>query len=310
MITIARRRLSAWPLAILLALLLVPLFLGIPAEWRHDPLVGPLGDRYHIVLFLLLPVILYRHGPLAGRGAVTILVCVALGGATELLQIPAGRSAALWDWYQDALGVGLGACWLWFRETGRRLWPGLVAAMLALLVVWPLRQLPAVVRECRRAEDRFPVLDDFESPNALILWSGHDGAELARTPVAGRGHALQMRSGGTERWPGVTTNRLPWDWRGHSVLRLACRAVTPSDSLRVSIWLEDRAAGRDRDRAVRTFLVGGEWQALEIPLRDLLTRERERPLALAEVTVIAIYASRRQPGPIVLFLDDLRLDDG
>jgi len=306
-----RRRRFLWPLAGALVALLTPLFLAIPPYWRQDPLIGPLGDRYHVVLFVILPLILHRWGPLAGRPRAVVIASLALGGLSELLQIPFGRSATFWDWYQDGLGVALGACWLWARRSGRRLAPAVTAGLVGLLILWPLRHLPDTVRECRAAAARFPALDDFESPHALILWKGHDGAALSRVAVPGRGHVLQLSSDGDERWPGAASARLPWDWRGQTILRLDCRLVdAPTDSLRVSVWLDDRATGHDRDHAVRSFTVGPGWQTLAIPLADLATRTRQRPLALREVVAVAVYASRRVPGSIVMQIDDLRLGGG
>ena len=98
----SRRLVFSRRLLAVLALLLVPLFLAVPPHLRQDPLVGPLADRYHVGLFLVLTVLLYRWGPLARRPVAVVLACLALGGATELLQVLAGRSATFWDWYQDA----------------------------------------------------------------------------------------------------------------------------------------------------------------------------------------------------------------
>ena len=89
-----RRRLL---LAGALLLLLVPLFLAVPTHLRQDVLIGPLGDRYHVALFLVLTVLLHRHGPLRGRLLAVVATCLGVGAATELLQLLAGRSATIWD---------------------------------------------------------------------------------------------------------------------------------------------------------------------------------------------------------------------
>ena len=304
----SRRLVFSRRLLALLAVLLVPLFLAVPPHLRQDPLIGPLADRYHVGLFLVLTVLFYRWGPLAGRPVAVVLGCLALGGATELLQVLAGRSATFWDWYQDALGVGLGACWIWWRRSGKSTAPILGVIVLLALVAWPLRHLPVTVRASRAAEARFPLLDDFEHPDAIALWSGHQGEDITLVPVAGRGMVLQMSSHGDERWPGVSSRRLPYDWSEYTTLTVTCRLVAPSpDSLRVSIWCEDRADRYDSDYAFKSFVIGHQWRTVTVSLTDLITDRRGRALSLGEIQGFAVYASRRRPGPVVLQVDDLRL---
>ncbi len=295
----------------LLAVLLVPLFLAVPTYLRQDALIGPLGDRYHVGLFLVLTVLLYRHGPLRGRPWLVIGACLALGAATEVLQILAGRSATLWDWYQDALGVGFGACWIWWRRTGRLLGPVLAVIGMLGLVAWPLRHLPVVVPESRAAEARFPLLDDFERPNALVLWGGHEGGVTALAGADGRGQVLEMTSDGDTRWPGVASRALPWNWTGQETLRVDGRLRDPSPAaMKLYIWIEDRAGRFDSDYILVGFDVDHRWQTFEVPLTTTPTRRSGRNLAVGEIRALAIFLVRGDAGEVSLQLDDLRLVGG
>jgi hypothetical protein len=292
----------------LLAALLIPLFLWIPTHLRHDPLIGPLGSRYHIGLFLVLTLLLYHHGPWRGRLRAVVVVCLLLAAATEVIQIPFGRTAAVADWAKDAQGVGFAVCWIWYRRTGRLRLPLLGALALVFLVIWPLRDLPVAVPEVRAARARFPLLDDFERPRALALWLSHQHAELSLVPVADRGRVLQISHDGRDRWPGAKSRKLPWDWTGHSALRLDCRVLAPSpDSLRVTVYVEDRAARRDTDFAMQSFTVGRQWQTLTVRLADLVTWDRQRAVTGREIIALSVFASRRGPGPLVWQIDNLRL---
>lgn len=295
----------------LLAVLLVPLFLAVPTHLRQDALIGPLGDRYHIGLFLILTVLLYRHGPLRGRPWLVIGVCVTLGAATEVLQILAGRSATLWDWYQDVLGVGFGASWIWWRRTGRRAGPVVAVAILLGLVAWPLRHLPVVVPESRAAEARFPLLDDFERPNALALWGGHEGGSIELATAGDRGQVLLMTSDGDTRWPGVASRALPWNWSGQETLLVDCRLREPSPrAMKLYVWVEDRGGRFDSDYILVGFDVDHQWQTLEVPLDTTPTRRAGRRLALGEIQALAVFLVRGDAGPVALQLDDLRLVGG
>lgn len=293
---------------ILMAGLLVPLFLGIPPHLRYDPLIGPLGSRYHIALFFVLTLLLYHRGPLAGDLPRVALFCLLLGAITEVVQTFFGRSAAVFDWLLDVQGVGFAACWIWHRRTGRRALPLLGALTLILLMLWPLRTLPARVQETHAARARFPLLEDFERPRALILWERDP--RIARTLVAvpGRGSVLQFDSDDDERWPGVKVLRLPWNWSGYRRLHVDCRVVAaPTDSMRITVWLGDRAGRRDIDHAVKSFTVGRSWRTLVVPLDSLITQNGRRPLCLDEINAVAILANRTRPGPLGVQIDSLRL---
>jgi CheY-like chemotaxis protein len=301
-----------------LLVLLVPLFVMIPAHLRHDPLIGTLGDRYHVVIFAILPLVLHRWGPLAGRSRAVLGVSLLIGAATEVLQLLAGRSASLWDVYQDALGVALAGAWLWWghgrtRRAGGRtaLGPLAVVAVVAFAVLWPLRDLPGSVMEARATRDRFPLLADFERPTSLLLWRGLGGGEIARVEAGPGDHVLQIVNAGDERWPGASTRRLPWDWSGHHTLRLRCRLVdAPAESIGASVYLEDRAGRYDTGQFRQRFTVTRQWREVALPLAQMRSRDVDRPLALQEIPDLAVYVHRRQPGRIVLQVDDLRLEPG
>jgi VanZ family protein len=307
------RRVTARRLGLgaLLLALLAPLFLGIPPHLRYDPLIGTLGARYHIGLFLVLTLLLYRHGPTRGRLRLTVLVCLLLGAVTEIVQTRFGRSAAVFDWYLDALGVGLAVCWIWYRRGGRLGRPLAGALVLAALVLWPLRDLPATVQEARAMRERFPVLADFSRPGALVLWHRHQDSRHRLTADPERGPVLQVDHDGPERWPGASSRKLPWDWRGFAELRVDCRLVAPSpDSLRIVVYLEDRAGPKDIDHAWRTFSVGHGWQTLVVPLAELRTESAGRPLSRQEVPAVSIFAERTAAGPLSFRIDALRLVAG
>jgi hypothetical protein len=288
--------------------LLIPLFLWIPIEWRHDPLMGRLGTRYHIALFFVLALLLHNRGPMKGRFTVVAAVCLALGAVTEHVQTYFGRTAAFHDWLMDAQGIGFAACWIWYRRTGRRSLPLTCSVLLMGLVLWPLRDLPITVPEVRAARARFPLLEDFERPHALALWSRQSNIARSLVDVPGRGKVLQIDNDGAERWPGATSRRMPWDWSGYAELHVDCRLVEPSpDSMLVKIQLEDRASRGDVDIAMMSFTIRHQWQTLMIPLKDLVTHNKGRPLSGQEILAVSVLAIRRQPGPISLQVDRLRL---
>jgi hypothetical protein len=304
------RRISVarlWPAAALVALL-VPLFVMVPPHLRHDPVIGPLGDRYHVGLFTVLVLLLHGRGPLAGRLRAVVTAAVLLGGATELAQLLAGRSAALVDWYQDVLGTALGAAWVWWRRTPRAPGPYVLALAALALVAWPLRELPRTAAEAHDARLRFPLLDDFERPGALLLWDAVDDAELALTDVPGRGRVLRITATADSRWPGAGSMKLPYDWSGMTTLTLDCRAAeAPGDTLALTVRLHDRAGRYDRDRADARFKVGPSWQTIRIALPDLLVEDGRRPVNTAEVEDLKLFLTTRTVGAVTVDIDNVLL---
>jgi VanZ family protein len=305
--TITRRHRLPLLGATLLALL-VPLFLAVPTDLRQDPLIGPVADRYHVVLFLVLTILLYRQGPLAGRFWRVIAACLILGGATELLQILAGRSATVFDWYQDALGVALGACWIWWFRRRQWLGPLGVAVVVVALILWPMRLLPVTVVEARAVQASFPQLASFERPRSVALWRATGGGEIVRAADAARGGVLRMTVESDYKWPGVRSRELPWDWTGQTKLRITCRLRDPSPpTMHLSVVLEDRGGPRDLDYAIKGFAIDHAWQTLEVDLTSLRTRRRDRPLALDNLHTLGIYLVREAAGPLVLEVDTIEL---
>jgi hypothetical protein len=302
---LTRRRLVVLAL---LTLLLVPLFLPVPVDWRQHPLVGTLGDRVHVVMFAILVLMLHGRGPLRGRPLAAVAASIAIGGLTELAQSLAGRSTSSSDWYQDIQGAVLAGCWIWWRNHDGRAVPLVLAALVLVAIWWPMRDLPALVRESLAAARRFPLLCDFERRGSLVLWDEHLGSRLTRVAVGPDDHALEVRHDGDERWPGTSSSHLAWNWTGQDTLLIDARLVAPApDSLGASIWILDRAGARDVDDARRAFTLDHRWRTLRVPLADLRTLERGRPLVLRNVVSLSVYLHRRAAGPLAVQIDDVRL---
>lgn len=302
------KRARALALAALLLALLTPFFLPIAPDLRQHPVISPLGDRVHVAIFAVLTLVLHRHGPLRGRTWLVLLVSMVLGVLTELIQVPFGRSASVFDWLQDLQGTGLAACWIWWRRGPWRSGAVPAALLILLSIAWPLRLFPATAREALATHARFPLLSDFESEDSVLLWNEHLNSQIARVPRHDGGHALRIIHDGDDRWPGAASRKLAWNWTGQDTLLVDVRLIAPTpESLRVVVWMEDRRTARDSDYASLGFDVGHEWTTLRVPLADLRTRTRGRPLALQTIQAVSVFMIRRDTGQLAMLVDNVRL---
>ena len=111
----------------LLLVLIVPFLVPIPMELRRHPIIGPLGNQVHVVLMGVFTLLFYWWGPLRGRLLGSALATAGLGVAIEIVQMPLGRSAAVFDVVLDLVGVAIICGWVIWRGHGRR--AGLVLAV-------------------------------------------------------------------------------------------------------------------------------------------------------------------------------------
>jgi hypothetical protein len=98
--------------------------------------------------------------------------------------------------------------------------------------------------------------------------------------------------------PGLQLFEPEPDWRGHSVLKIDL--VNPGDrSLRLVVRVHDAMHDqRHEDRFNRAFtLAPGSRRVLEIPIDDIESAPRGRPLDLSRVAAIGLFEGSR-PAPV------------
>ena len=104
----------------MMALFLIPFFVRIPRSLNHHPIISPIGDQIHIILFGGIMFLLYWLGPFRGRIWRAALVSAIMGGAVEFLQLLVGRNALFKDFLLDLIGIGLVVCFIYWRGHGRQ----------------------------------------------------------------------------------------------------------------------------------------------------------------------------------------------
>jgi len=314
----APHRTPAWPpprpLArwqtwlVVMIILVVPFFVPISPVLRRNVLISALGDRLHIVLTAGITLLLYWKGPLRGRLLGAAVAAAVAGAAIEGLQLFVGRTALFHDWLLDLMGIGMVVGWVLFRGHGRR--SGLaLAGGLVTLAAAQLWYVPVVMMAAREAQERFPVIEDFEGRLAGKLWNGTYDAEIEVTPdAAASGRAgLRLVAGPPGLWPGAAMRRFPHDWSGYQALELQVRHTTAGlDSVRFGIRLDDFETQHDKGYLSRGFWVKNTWRTVRIDFAGRRTLVTDRPFDATDVDLIAVFL--RTPADSVTFeIDDVRL---
>ena len=294
----------------LLLVLIVPFLVPIPMELRRHPIIGPLGNQVHVVLMGVFTLLFYWWGPLRGRLLGSALATAGLGVAIEIVQMPLGRSAAVFDVVLDLVGVAIICGWVIWRGHGRR--AGLVLAVAAFLVVpYRIYDLPFEAAASYAARDSFPLLADLEGRHDRWLWLGNGARLEVATPADGPGRVVRVTSKPDSHWPGAEFRHFPHDWSAADSLLIDLRLVSgPAETQRMGIRLDDFEGRHDESWVGVGAEIGPAWTTVRIPLRDRMTRNEAgptgRPFDLHDVDRVLVFG-HRPTGPIVFEVDNVRL---
>lgn len=293
---------------VLLILLLIPFFVPIPRCLRYNPIIGHFGDHLHIPLLGAIYLMLYWKGRLRGRLWWGALTAAGIGGAIEFLQTLVGRGALLGDWFLDLLGIAIVLSFLLWRGQDSRL---SLAVLIILLISIPLQsyELPRLIMATYESKERFPVLDDFDSPSSEILWHPRFDVEMYFLPRSGNNpdHFLSVNCPANKSWPGALMLHFPGDWQDYTQLVFSARHHTAGlDSLDFGVRLDDWEGRKDSAWISDHFIATADWQTYRVPLTGRLVQSRKRLFDNSDVISILFYLAS-PPQDMILELDDLYL---
>ncbi len=290
-----------------LALIALVLFVTLPSRLK---ILDVLNDTAHApalgaFAFIVLRLVRLGQQPIKrafGYG-IAFLTAVGVGASIEIVQSFIDRDASLGDLETDALGaacvLGIAAAfdrklWLAHPQSTGRIATAVLGVICGLWALLPLGQ--AAVAYFDRAS-AFPIMARFSAPRDLYFISSPT-ATLSLQPLptqwARLDDALSLRVAylAATVWPGASLDEPEPDWRGFSALLLDVTnpAVT---SLRLMVRVHDAAHDqRHEDRFNRDFEVMPLSRAvLRIPIQDILTGPVGRPLDLARIAGVVIFAN-------------------
>lgn len=276
----------------------VPKILGVLNNFAHAPVFGV----FALIALRLTRIQRSSTSARASDYGVAFVVAIGVGALVEIVQAFIDRDASFEDLGTDALGAG---CTLGIAAAlDRQLWSakiwsvGRVAVVVlglccGLWALFPVGQ--AVVAYVDRAT-AFPVLAQFSSSRDLYFIHSST-ARLSRQPLPARwarpGDDSSLRIDfAAPLWPGMSHDEPQPDWRGFSALVLD--VTNPDETpLRLTVRVHDAAHDqRHEDRFNRAFEVPPSTRiALRIPMQDILAGPVGRPLDLAHVAGIVVFAN-------------------
>lgn len=270
----------------------------------------------HILIFFLGAYLFYSFNPrfknrLAGSQILFVLLAaLAASLAIEAIQtfIP-GRYPSIRDMAANIAGVLLYLSFI-HRRISAKLLP-LHASAIALTA---LLLYPVFVSAADRviADARFPVLADFETPLEKTRFRGNRSLLKITDKHAFQGnHSLQMDFT-TQIYSTHSLSYIPGNWKEYSHLKAA--VYNPGQKqVKLHIRIEDTQHTQAEnqqytDRYNSSFILPpGKWQKISIPLNEIKNAPKNRKMDMEQISSIMFFVAR-QPEPLTLYIDDIRLE--
>lgn len=292
-------------LALLLPVLLVPLFfVHLPLAIR-SPVFLALWDLGHIVFFgaIAFSVQRYYRLVLAWQWLLVAGLAFVVGGSIELIQGMTGRNASWGDMARNMTGIWLGLAW-GASDARYVRWHRLVATALLLPLSFPFFQAATDRIVAARA---FPQLAGFERPAELLYW--HGSISRVAAPGDKNGYALKADFD-TSKYSGVYFEHFPRDWSGYQTL--AFEVYNPGDGMlplvvRIHDALHAQSGRVYGDRFNRRLSAQPGWNYFRIELDDIASAPVKRQIQLDRIESFGIFVVRL-PQPQSIYLDNLRLE--
>ncbi|MCF8095223.1 MAG: CIA30 family protein [Desulfobacteraceae bacterium] len=270
----------------------------------------------HILIFFLGAYLFYsftpgfKNRPTAAQILFLLLAALAASLAIEAIQtfIP-GRYFTIRDMAANITGVLLYLSFI-HRRISLKLLP-LHASAIALTAVL---LYPVFVSAADRviADARFPVLADFETPLEKTRFRGNRSLLKISDKYAFQGKRSLRMDFTTRLYSTHSLSYIPGNWKGYAHLKAA--VYNPGQKpVKLHIRIEDTQHARSEnqqytDRYNSSFdLPPGKWEKIRIPLKEIKNAPKNRKMEMEQISSIMLFVAR-QPEPLTLYIDDIRLE--
>jgi hypothetical protein len=292
--------------------MLLPRLNAGPHEMRSMAEISIAG---HMIVFFLGAYVFYAFNPQFSEKSpgiqilLVILMTLFAGMILEGLQslIP-GRTASFRDMAANTTGALIFLSIKNMRSMRRYAILQISAAIFTALLIWPLSK--ALTDEFI-ANLQFPILASFETPFEASRFIRGTGRYSISDELAFHGSKSLRVKFCTKTYSGVALEYMPRNWRGYTHLQFA--VYNPQEyPVTIHTRIHDAKHARSEkmiyaDRFNRVFTIPSRnWTIVEIPLSDIKNAPRTRKMKMNQITNLGFFVSR-QPEPVVMYIDDIRL---
>lgn len=291
---------------ILLALVLPAtalLFVGGPFD-LNLPSYRYLWNMGHVVFFATLTLLFHSLRPITSRrSALQLLAGVTLISLLiEAIQTVIGRSFSLLDLMRNLIGT-VAVLWL----INRRLIPGPVTLLFALVFAADLTGLAFAGWRDFQIQSRAPILENFEQRPLLSRWKGQLERNETIVREGRRSSKITYKPG---KYSTVYMAAPLRDWQGYQAL--AFSIFNPSDEewlLTLRIHDEEHELSgvfAYHDRFHQSLLLKPGWNDIEISLQAIIDAPRDRDMDISKVAQLQWFFTDLEQTR-TLYLDNIRL---
>lgn len=292
-------------LPIIFIIIVFPFFFwGGPTAFSTK-LFGALWNCGHVAFFAVLIIALSERFDVRNwRIALAMGLAVFVGGGLiEIIQTYVGRDGNWADILLDVSGAWLALFWM--LPSSKWIWLGRVTS-IALLTP----NLFLVINEARyqyNAIGKFPLIAGFESSIELLGYKNR--FELSDQFHTQGSMSVKIKLT-TDRYSGITFNRLFNDWSSYKLLKYDIynpEAESFELHIRVNDVQHDINGWQTNDRFNQSFIINPGWNQLVFSVSDIQQSPVNRQMNLAKISQIVIF-SRQLPQGRTIYLDNLRLE--
>jgi hypothetical protein len=272
-----------------------------------------LQNSAHAPVFVALSLIVLRFlspetAPICGRRrhyVKTLLACLCIGTAIELVQALLGRDASVHDVVNDMAGAIIGILASAIGGPPERKHPAAVKRVLGALALLGIAATMAPLAwsaaAYRNRQVRFPVLAEFSSSLDLYFWQDSmPNFELRRLPrewARVRNESALYVPLPNARWPGIELTEPVPNW---SAYRSFCADVINSapSALPLNLRVHDRAHNQKMsDRFNLSFDVApASRKILCVPLTSVRNAPETRAMDMKHIAGVILFADASQAG--------------
>lgn len=289
------------------------LFIDSP-YYFDSRIIKEVWELGHFVLFAGLVFFLLKSTSLKSKNSVvliftTILFCLTVGLATELLQLGIGRNFELKDIFNDLIGglTGLSAFqFLQHKAKAIRLVNIIAAIILTLIGVY---SLIVVIIDERLMQNDFPILATFETPFELTRWNSSLADLSLSKKIKLSGKQAMQANFMPGKYPEMSLNHFIGEWQNYKLLRFNLFNER-NESVKIHIKIYDAAHPASgyqySDRFNSTINLSPGWNQIQYPLATIRNLPNSRPMDLSSIISFSLFLVDLHE-PLTIYIDDVYL---